>query len=48
MKTKGTIGENYSYDSPKIDFMKADDEVVEFTLSNEGFYQKVIYDYSSQ
>ena len=45
MKTKGTIGENYSYDSPKIDFMKADDEVVEFTLSNEGFYQKVIYDY---
>ena len=46
MKTKGTIGENYSYDSPKIDFMKADDEVVKFTLSNEGFYQKVIYDYS--
>ena len=45
-KTKGTIGEKYSINVPKLDFMKADDEVVEFTLGEGGFYQKVIYDYS--
>jgi hypothetical protein len=45
-KEKGVVGEKYSIDSPKIDFMKADDEVVDFTLTSEGYYQKVVYDYS--
>ena len=26
--------------------MKADDEVIDFTLTSEGYYQKVVYDYS--
>ena len=45
-KTTGVIGKTYSVNSPTLDFMKADDEVVDFTLTSEGYYQKVVYDYS--
>ena len=45
-KATGVIGENYSVNSPTLDFMKADDDVVDFTLTSEGYYQKVVYDYS--
>lgn len=45
-KTKGIIGESYSINTPSLDFMKPDYEKVDFTLTEEGFYKKVVYDYS--
>lgn len=45
-KTKGIVGESYSINTPSLDFMKPNYEKVDFTLTEEGFYQKVIYDYS--
>ena len=47
-KTKGIVGESYSINTPSLDFMKPNYEKVDFTLTEEGFYQKVIYStYSS-
>lgn len=48
VKTKGNVGEKYTFNSPQIDFMKADNESIELTLSEDGFYQKVVYDYSNE
>ena len=45
-KTKGIVGESYSINTPSLDFMKPDYEKVDFTLTEEGFYKKVVYDYS--
>ena len=45
-ETKGVVGESYSVNTPSIDFMKPDYNKVDFTLTSEGFYQKVVYDYS--
>ena len=45
-KTKGIVGESYSINTPSLDFMKPNYEKVDFTLTEDGFYQKVIYDYS--
>lgn len=45
-KKKGIVGESYKFTSPQLNFMKPEVEEIEFVLSEEGFYQKVIYDYS--
>lgn len=44
----GIIGKNYKIESPKINFMEASSDVVEFSLSSEGYYHKVVYDYSME
>ena len=47
VEMKGNVNQEYTFESPSVSFMIPEVEIINFKLTNKGYYQKVVYDYSN-